>query len=107
MIVANLLIKVICPVKSFLFGSFIYIDVTGTIPKPGAGGEYDVQDGFGWTNGVVLDLLTTYYDRMTIGDIGQNVTHGPSVRPCRSKTYRIRYRLVPLLCTTVFYFLRL
>nr|CRZ25273.1 Bm10630 [Brugia malayi] len=83
------------------------IDVTGTIPKPGAGGEYDVQDGFGWTNGVVLDLLTTYYDRMTIGDIGQNVTHGPSVRPCRSKTHRIRYRLVPLLCTTVFYFLRL
>uniref|UniRef100_A0AAF5RXL3 Trehalase n=1 Tax=Wuchereria bancrofti TaxID=6293 RepID=A0AAF5RXL3_WUCBA len=84
------------------------IDVTGTIPKPGAGGEYDVQDGFGWTNGVVLDLLATYYDRMTIGDIGQNVSHGPSVRPCRSKAYHIRYRPVPLIlfCSIVFYFLK-
>ncbi len=23
----------------------------------GGGGEYPVQDGFGWTNGVALDLL--------------------------------------------------
>ena len=23
----------------------------------GAGGEYDVQDGFGWTNGVLLRLM--------------------------------------------------
>ncbi|KAM3724224.1 Trehalase [Dirofilaria immitis] len=26
----------------------------------GGGGEYEVQEGFGWTNGVVLDLLLTY-----------------------------------------------
>uniref|UniRef100_A0AAF5DE67 Trehalase n=1 Tax=Strongyloides stercoralis TaxID=6248 RepID=A0AAF5DE67_STRER len=26
----------------------------------GGGGEYDVQEGFGWTNGVILDLLTKY-----------------------------------------------
>ena len=26
----------------------------------GAGGEYPVQDGFGWTNGVLLKLLATY-----------------------------------------------
>lgn len=32
---------------------------------PGGGGEYDVQLGFGWTNGVVLELLTTYGDRLT------------------------------------------
>lgn len=25
--------------------------------KPGSGGEYEVQDGFGWTNGVILDWL--------------------------------------------------
>uniref|UniRef100_A0A183VGB4 Trehalase n=1 Tax=Toxocara canis TaxID=6265 RepID=A0A183VGB4_TOXCA len=24
------------------------------------GGEYEVQEGFGWTNGVILDLLLTY-----------------------------------------------
>lgn len=26
----------------------------------GGGGEYEVQEGFGWTNGVILDLLLTY-----------------------------------------------
>lgn len=28
------------------------------------GGEYNVQTGFGWSNGVILDLLNTYYDRI-------------------------------------------
>ncbi|XP_014216724.1 trehalase-like [Copidosoma floridanum] len=28
----------------------------------GGGGEYDVQNGFGWTNGVVLEFLATYPD---------------------------------------------
>ncbi|CAI4222949.1 unnamed protein product [Auanema sp. JU1783] len=41
-------------------------NVIGTYPKPGSGGEYDVQDGFGWTNGVVLDLLSTYADRLHV-----------------------------------------
>lgn len=31
---------------------------------PGGGGEYDVVVGFGWTNGVVLDFLYRYGDRM-------------------------------------------
>lgn len=30
----------------------------------GGGGEYEVQEGFGWTNGVILDLLLTYGDRL-------------------------------------------
>ena len=29
---------------------------------PGGGGEYEVQEGFGWTNGVTLDLLARYPD---------------------------------------------
>ncbi|VDK80840.1 unnamed protein product [Litomosoides sigmodontis] len=41
-------------------------DINGSVPQPGGGGEYFVQDGFGWSNGVILDLLTTYYDRMRI-----------------------------------------
>uniref|UniRef100_A0A1I7YU36 Trehalase n=1 Tax=Steinernema glaseri TaxID=37863 RepID=A0A1I7YU36_9BILA len=41
-------------------------DVIGTIPRPGKGGEYDVQDGFGWTNGAILDLLNTYNDRIKL-----------------------------------------
>ena len=27
---------------------------------PGAGGEYSVQSGFGWTNGVMLSFLDTF-----------------------------------------------
>jgi len=32
--------------------------------RAGGGGEYEVQEGFGWTNGVVLDLLLQYGDRL-------------------------------------------
>jgi alpha,alpha-trehalase len=28
--------------------------------RPGGGGEYPTQDGFGWTNGVLLDLIDIY-----------------------------------------------
>lgn len=31
-------------------------------PKPGGGGEYPLQDGFGWTNGVTSALLDRYPD---------------------------------------------
>lgn len=31
----------------------------------GGGGEYDVQKGFGWTNGVILDLLDRYGATLT------------------------------------------
>jgi len=39
-------------------------NVIGDAPEPGGGGEYAVVIGFGWSNGVVLDLLNSYYDRM-------------------------------------------
>ena len=31
-------------------------------PRPGGGGEYPLQDGFGWTNGVTIALLKLYPD---------------------------------------------
>ena len=34
------------------------------IGAPGGGGEYGVQLGFGWTNGVALRFLTDYGDRL-------------------------------------------
>ncbi|KAI6173256.1 Trehalase [Aphelenchoides besseyi] len=43
-------------------------NVIGTSPSPGSGGEYAVQTGFGWSNGAILDLLYTYYDRMQAPD---------------------------------------
>ncbi|XP_078389395.1 trehalase [Cetorhinus maximus] len=39
--------------------------------KPGGGGEYDVQVGFGWTNGVALQLLDQYGGQLTSGVTGQ------------------------------------
>ncbi|XP_055030831.2 trehalase [Misgurnus anguillicaudatus] len=41
-------------------------DVSGD-GKPGGGGEYEVQLGFGWTNGVALQLLNQYGDRLSSG----------------------------------------
>ncbi|XP_072551573.1 trehalase [Salminus brasiliensis] len=44
-------------------------DVNGD-GKPGGGGEYEVQLGFGWTNGVALQLLDQYGDRLSSGASG-------------------------------------
>ncbi|XP_037361294.2 trehalase isoform X2 [Talpa occidentalis] len=35
--------------------------------QPGGGGEYEVQTGFGWTNGVAMILLDLYGDQLTSG----------------------------------------
>ncbi|KAL3097492.1 hypothetical protein niasHS_003940 [Heterodera schachtii] len=32
----------------------------------GSGGEYEVQKGFGWTNGVILDLLDKYGSKISV-----------------------------------------
>lgn len=39
---------------------------TETPGKGGSGGEYGVQEGFGWSNGVVLELLNKYGDRLSV-----------------------------------------
>jgi len=44
---------------------FEKFDVTRSDGVAGSGGEYDVQEGFGWTNGVVLSLLDRYGDTAT------------------------------------------
>lgn len=36
------------------------------IGQPGGGGEYVVQDGFGWTNGVLLWMIKKYGDEIAI-----------------------------------------
>lgn len=54
-------------------------NVIGSYPQPGSGGEYDVQDGFGWTNGAILDLLLTYSDRLFVPENLINTT-SPTVR---------------------------
>lgn len=45
-----------------MFEKYNAIDVG----QPGQGGEYAVQDGFGWTNGVVLRYLSLYGASLTL-----------------------------------------
>ncbi|XP_018081322.1 trehalase isoform X2 [Xenopus laevis] len=47
-------------------GMFEKYDVEGD-GKPGGGGEYEVQVGFGWSNGVALQLLERYKTQLTAG----------------------------------------
>ncbi len=35
-------------------------DISSEYSRPGGGGEYPLQDGFGWTNGVTRKLMTVY-----------------------------------------------
>ncbi|XP_030833621.1 trehalase [Strongylocentrotus purpuratus] len=39
---------------------------------PGHGGEYAVQAGFGWTNGVIMSLLDHYGDQLEVGETGSS-----------------------------------
>uniref|UniRef100_A0A914V4B0 Trehalase n=1 Tax=Plectus sambesii TaxID=2011161 RepID=A0A914V4B0_9BILA len=50
------------PAKGFSAGMWEKYDVRFDDGRPGIGGEYVVQEGFGWTNGAVLDLMLTYFD---------------------------------------------
>ncbi|XP_053689119.1 trehalase isoform X2 [Sabethes cyaneus] len=38
----------------------------------GGGGEYEIQKGFGWSNGAVMDLMHKYGDRLTTDDSKNN-----------------------------------
>lgn len=39
------------------------------VARPGGGGEYPLQDGFGWTNGVTIALLDRYPELAAFGDV--------------------------------------
>lgn len=48
---------------------YIYFQYDATVPGGyGGGGEYELQQGFGWTNGVIMDLLWRYSDSLTVED---------------------------------------
>lgn len=67
-------------------------NVIGSYPQPGSGGEYDVQDGFGWTNGAILDLLLTYSDRLFVPENLINTT-APTKAPSVETTTKVSYLL--------------
>lgn len=58
----------------------------------GSGGEYGVQEGFGWSNGVVLELLSMYGDRLSV----RPQCHHTSSAHAASRT-RLFYHISPLV----------
>lgn len=56
---------------------------TSEVGYPGGGGEYRVVDGFGWTNGVCLDLLTRYptFDTHYDDEINTKSSAPPELSP--------------------------
>lgn len=38
----------------------------------GGGGEYGVQKGFGWTNGVIIEFLNKYGSEISVSNSGNN-----------------------------------
>jgi alpha,alpha-trehalase len=62
---------------------------------PGKGGEYEVQTGFGWSNGVILDLLVTYGDRLKWSEPEQ-----PDVTKSGSALNPMGYITLSLFCLT-------
>jgi alpha,alpha-trehalase len=47
----------------------------------GGGGEYELQEGFGWTNGVILDLLNEFRDDLVFDTQSQNNVKCECCRP--------------------------
>jgi len=43
---------------------------------PGGGGEYEVVVGFGWTNGVALDFMNRYGDKLRESTDGKTSSAG-------------------------------
>lgn len=46
--------------------AFLFLQYSALVPGLGGdGGEYNVQVGFGWSNGVILDLFRIYGHDLT------------------------------------------
>ncbi|XP_068236189.1 trehalase-like [Palaemon carinicauda] len=54
---------------------------------PGGGGEYDVQLGFGWSNGVAMRLLAIFGDRLTATTGGSVIVQPHSILVVSVVTY--------------------
>ena len=70
--------------------------------KKGDGGEYEVQEGFGWTNGVAMHYLKAYGDQITLDD-----SYSSSATSIQTNIYgssmSVLILLASMLLTTVFW----
>ena len=80
------------------FPGFMYekYNVSDPDARPGAGGEYPVQNGFGWTNGVVLDLLNSYALRLS-ANATNSINHSPSQASSNPFTLLFLFSLLAVL----------
>jgi len=63
-------------VLNILWGLFQYDAII--FGGHGGGGEYEIQVGFGWTNGIIMELLQKYGDRLTVHDKFSEPEYQPS-----------------------------
>lgn len=66
---------------------------------PGGGGEYKIQIGFGWTNGVVLDMLRRYPDGLVSGET-PTVTRS-SLPVVKAEGFKVPVTFASLFCSIV------
>jgi len=57
--------------RNRLLTRLVKYDVRYSNGKAGTGGEYNVQEGFGWTNAVVLNLINRYNSSLTVRTSGK------------------------------------
>lgn len=56
--------------KAFNQTERMYEKYDATVPGGhGGGGEYEIQEGFGWTNGVIMDLLNKFGGSLHVDDL--------------------------------------
>ena len=65
---------------------------------PGGGGEYDIQVGFGWTIGVILDLLQRYPDELVSGQAHTTLVRNP---PPKASGYLVAATNTFLICSII------
>ncbi|XP_047104847.1 trehalase-like [Schistocerca piceifrons] len=71
-------------------------DVT-VFGAPGSGGEYESQMGFGWTNGLVIDLMDRYSDQL-VGDEEPDDKMATRVELCNTCKFPIKLDCQPSGC---------
>ncbi len=66
------------------------------VGHPGGGGEYIVQDGFGWTNGVLLWIIKKYGTQLSVPSDCHNIVNPDGVGDKDGKAVRLPDWLLPL-----------
>nr|ACP28173.1 soluble trehalase [Locusta migratoria manilensis] len=76
--------------KSYKTDGFMYEKYDASAPgRKGGGGEYEVQTGFGWTNGVALQLLMSYGETLQATPTASNQTSRRSAKSRKQRRRRI------------------